>query len=182
MLAGYDTDRERADLDVVPACPSSGRVRAAADEAEGCWAAAPRVRRPGAAARTRAAAGRRLAIVPPAWILGRRALGEDEMGGYYVAPGTTIAICLYTLHRHPAFLGCGRTNSTRTVSRPDRWRPGTSLPSSLSARATAVHRQHVRPDGGKSRHCPHLAALFVSVGTRRCCSPSACFVLRSAAN
>lgn len=42
-------------------------------------------------------------LFPPAWILGRRALGEDEIGGYYVAPGTTIAICLYTLHRHPRF-------------------------------------------------------------------------------
>lgn len=44
-----------------------------------------------------------LRIFPPAWILGRCAIGEDEIGGYYVAPGTVIAICIYTLHRHPAF-------------------------------------------------------------------------------
>ena len=44
-----------------------------------------------------------LRLFPPAWTLGRRALGEDEIGGYYVAPNTTIAICTYTLHRHPAF-------------------------------------------------------------------------------
>jgi cytochrome P450 len=44
-----------------------------------------------------------LRLFPPAWTLGRRALGEDEIGGYYVAPGTVIAICIYTLHRHPAF-------------------------------------------------------------------------------
>lgn len=42
-------------------------------------------------------------LFPPAWIIGRLALGEDEIGGYHVAPGTTIAICLYTLHRHPGF-------------------------------------------------------------------------------
>lgn len=42
-------------------------------------------------------------LFPPAWTLGRRALGEDEIGGYYVAPGTVIAICIYALHRHPEF-------------------------------------------------------------------------------
>lgn len=42
-------------------------------------------------------------LFPPAWILGRRALGDDEIGGYHVPAGTTVAICLYTLHRHPAF-------------------------------------------------------------------------------
>ncbi len=44
-----------------------------------------------------------LRMFPPAWTLGRRALGEDEIGGYYVAPNTVIAICIYSLHRHPDF-------------------------------------------------------------------------------
>lgn len=44
-----------------------------------------------------------LRLFPPAWILGRRALAEDEIGGFYVAPNTVIAICVYTLHRHPMF-------------------------------------------------------------------------------
>ncbi len=44
-----------------------------------------------------------LRMFPPAWTLGRRALGEDEIGGFYVAPNTVIAICIYTLHRHPGF-------------------------------------------------------------------------------
>jgi cytochrome P450 len=44
-----------------------------------------------------------LRLYPPAWIIGRRALMEDEIGGYYVPAGTVIAICIYTLHRHPAF-------------------------------------------------------------------------------
>ncbi len=44
-----------------------------------------------------------LRLFPPAWTLGRRALGEDEIGGYYIAPGSVLAICIYTLHRHPAF-------------------------------------------------------------------------------
>jgi len=44
-----------------------------------------------------------LRLFPPAWTLGRRALGEDEIGGYYVAPNTVLAICIYTVHRHPNF-------------------------------------------------------------------------------
>jgi cytochrome P450 len=44
-----------------------------------------------------------LRLFPPAWTLGRRAIGEDQIGGYYVAPNTTIAICTYALHRHPMF-------------------------------------------------------------------------------
>jgi len=44
-----------------------------------------------------------LRMYPPAWMLGRRAIGEDQIGGYCVPAGTVIAICAYTLHRHPAF-------------------------------------------------------------------------------
>lgn len=44
-----------------------------------------------------------LRLYPPAWIIGRRAIQADEIGGYQVPAGTVIAICIYTLHRHPAF-------------------------------------------------------------------------------
>jgi cytochrome P450 len=44
-----------------------------------------------------------LRLFPPAWIMGRRAIGDDTIGGYHVPAGTVIAICLYTLHRHPGF-------------------------------------------------------------------------------
>ncbi len=44
-----------------------------------------------------------LRLFPPAWILGRKALGPDEIGGYHVGAGTIMAICVYTLHRHPGF-------------------------------------------------------------------------------
>lgn len=42
-------------------------------------------------------------LYPPAWMIGRRALGPDEIGGYIVPPDTVIAVCAYTLHRNPAF-------------------------------------------------------------------------------
>ena len=44
-----------------------------------------------------------LRLYPPAWMIGRRALGPDRLGSFDVAPGTVIAISAYTLHRHPAF-------------------------------------------------------------------------------
>lgn len=44
-----------------------------------------------------------LRLFPPAWIIGRRAIADDVMGGYHIPAGTVIAICIYTLHRHPAF-------------------------------------------------------------------------------
>ncbi len=44
-----------------------------------------------------------LRLFPPAWIIGRRAVADDEIGGYHVPAGTVIAICIYTLHRHADF-------------------------------------------------------------------------------
>jgi cytochrome P450 len=44
-----------------------------------------------------------LRLYPPAWVLGRKALGEDEIGGFRVPVGTIIAISPYVVHRHPDF-------------------------------------------------------------------------------
>jgi cytochrome P450 len=44
-----------------------------------------------------------LRLYPPAWIIGRRAVVDDQIGGYHVPAGTVIAICIYALHRHPSF-------------------------------------------------------------------------------
>jgi cytochrome P450 len=42
-------------------------------------------------------------LYPPAWIVVRRALGPDTVGGYPVAAGTSIQISPWTLHRHPHY-------------------------------------------------------------------------------
>jgi cytochrome P450 len=44
-----------------------------------------------------------LRLYPPAWVLGRKALGEDGIGGYRVPAGTVIAISPYVVHRRPDF-------------------------------------------------------------------------------
>ena len=40
---------------------------------------------------------------PPVWILPRRALEPDRVGGYDIPAGSDVLICPYTLHRHPEF-------------------------------------------------------------------------------
>jgi len=42
-------------------------------------------------------------LYPPVYLLLRRALADDEVGGYRVPAGADIAICPYVTHRHPAF-------------------------------------------------------------------------------
>jgi cytochrome P450 len=42
-------------------------------------------------------------LYPPVWLLPRKALAADEVGGFRVPAGADVLICPYALHRHPAF-------------------------------------------------------------------------------
>jgi cytochrome P450 len=44
-----------------------------------------------------------LRLYPPGWLITRRSIEADELGGYAIAPRTDIFISPYLLHRHPAF-------------------------------------------------------------------------------
>lgn len=44
-----------------------------------------------------------LRLYPPVWIISRRAIDDDEIGGYSIPAGTTVTLCSYTLHRHTDF-------------------------------------------------------------------------------
>jgi enediyne biosynthesis protein E7 len=44
-----------------------------------------------------------LRLYPPGWVLSRRAIETDVLGGYPVPPGTNVLLPLYLLHRHPRF-------------------------------------------------------------------------------
>jgi cytochrome P450 len=44
-----------------------------------------------------------LRLYPPGWVLSRRAIEADELGGYEIPPGTNVLLPLYLLHRHPRF-------------------------------------------------------------------------------
>jgi cytochrome P450 len=42
-------------------------------------------------------------LYPPAWCFERQTVQADEIGGYAIPRGTTIAICPYVLHRNPMY-------------------------------------------------------------------------------
>lgn len=79
-----------------------------------------------------------LRLYPPAWMLGRRAIGDDVIGGYDVPAGTVLAISIYTLHRHPAFW------ENPEVFDPSRFDP---------PKAAKRHKYAYIPFGGGPRMC-----------------------------
>jgi cytochrome P450 len=44
-----------------------------------------------------------LRLYPPGWLLTRRAIESDTIGGYAIAPNTDVFISPYLVHRHPEF-------------------------------------------------------------------------------
>lgn len=44
-----------------------------------------------------------LRLFPPAWVLSRRSLGPDEVGGYHIPAGSTVFLSPYITHRHKGF-------------------------------------------------------------------------------
>jgi len=44
-----------------------------------------------------------LRLYPPAWLITRKALGEDELNGYKIPAGALIVISPYVIHRHPQY-------------------------------------------------------------------------------
>jgi cytochrome P450 len=87
---------------------------------------------------TRALVEETLRVHPPAWNFMRRALNEDEIGGYTVPPETKMLISPYLLHRHPLFW-----------TEPERFLPERFLPDQKEAR----HRFAYLPFGAGQRQC-----------------------------
>jgi cytochrome P450 len=77
-------------------------------------------------------------LFPPVWILPRRAIDEDEVGGYHVPAGADVLISPYTLHRHP-----------RYWPEPDRFDPERFDPDVPSDRPRYAHI----PFGAGPRFC-----------------------------
>jgi cytochrome P450 len=90
-------------------------------------------------------------LFPPVWILTRKALADDEIGGHHVPAGADVLVCPYTLHRHPRFW------DRPEAFDPDRFDPGV---------ATDRPRYAYIPFGAGPRFCVgnHLGlmeAVFV---------------------
>jgi cytochrome P450 len=77
-------------------------------------------------------------LYPPVWILTRRAVAADEVGGYHVPAGAEVLICPYTLHRHPKYW-----------AEPDRFDPERFNPDVKTNRPRYAHI----PFGAGPRFC-----------------------------
>lgn len=44
-----------------------------------------------------------LRLYPPAWVLSRRAVDDDQIGDYHIPRGATVFVSPYLTHRHPGF-------------------------------------------------------------------------------
>ncbi len=79
-----------------------------------------------------------LRLYPPIWALPRQVVDTDEIGGFAIPAGSTVALCPFITHRHPDFW-----------DRPDRFDPG----------RFAAERAEARPKGayfpflGGPHHC-----------------------------
>jgi cytochrome P450 len=77
-------------------------------------------------------------LYPPAYILGREALAEFEIGGYRVPAGTTIWLSQWVMHRHPRYF------DRPDQFEPDRW---------ANDLATRLPRYVYFPFGAGPRQC-----------------------------
>jgi cytochrome P450 len=79
-----------------------------------------------------------LRLYPPVWIIPRRAIADDEIGGYRVPKETVVNVVPFVLHRHPEFW-----------DRPEAFEPERWLPE----RAADRPRYAYIPFGGGPRLC-----------------------------
>lgn len=75
---------------------------------------------------------------PSAWSISRRALRDDEIGGYFIPANSIVAMSPYTMHRHPAFW-----------DEPERFDPERFTPERVAARPRFAYF----PFGGGARQC-----------------------------
>jgi enediyne biosynthesis protein E7 len=91
-----------------------------------------------APALTRALFDETLRLYPSAWLLGRRALADDRVGGVAIPAGSAVTISPFLLHRHPQFWADAES------FRPQRFLTGGERP---------THRYAYIPFGAGHRYC-----------------------------
>lgn len=90
-----------------------------------------------------------LRLYPPAWIITRKALGDDEIGGYRIPAGALVVTSPYVTHRLPQFW-----------DEPEAFRPERFLPEAAARR----HRFAFYPFGGGPRLCIGNGFALVEAG------------------
>jgi len=79
-----------------------------------------------------------LRLYPPGWLLSRRSVAADVLGGFAVPPNTNVLLPLYLLHRHPRFW-----------QDPERFRPERFAPEHEAQRPRFAYM----PFAAGPRHC-----------------------------
>ena len=77
-------------------------------------------------------------LYPPAWAISRNTIADDEIGGYRIPRKTSVIICSFITHRHPAFW-----------ENPDRFDPERFSPARAEGRPNFAYL----PFGGGPRIC-----------------------------
>jgi cytochrome P450 len=90
-----------------------------------------------------------LRLYPPAWVMGREAIGECEIGGYRISAGTTALMSQWVVHRDP------RYHDDPERFDPDRWTSGYEK---------VLPRFAYFPFGGGPRQC--IGASFAMTEAR----------------
>ncbi|WP_420146939.1 cytochrome P450 [Spirosoma sp.] len=80
-----------------------------------------------------------LRLYPPAWIMSRLALGNDQLGPYTIPAGATALVCPYLLHRDPT-----------SWPDPERFKPERFAP---GGEKDQLHSYAYLPFGGGPRLC-----------------------------
>ena len=85
-------------------------------------------------------------LYPPVWVIGRRSIAPDTIGGYSVPADAPVGVYPSLIHRHPEFW-----------PRPDEFDPENFTPAAIEARPKLAYL----PFGGGARSCigNHLAML-----------------------
>jgi enediyne biosynthesis protein E7 len=87
-----------------------------------------------------------LRLYPPGWVLSRRTIESDVLGGYMVPPRTNVLLPLYLVHRHPRFW-----------KNPDAFDPARFAPENEAERPRFAYM----PFAAGPRHCiGETLALF----------------------
>jgi cytochrome P450 len=72
---------------------------------------------------TRAVAREVMRLYPPAYLIGRCALKDDELGEYKVPSGTNVIINTYGMHRHPKYWEEPEVFRPERMLRDEAWDP-----------------------------------------------------------
>lgn len=77
-------------------------------------------------------------LYPPIWVLSRKAIADDELGGFFIPQGSMVILSPYATHRHPEFW-----------EQPEVFDPQRFTPERVAARPHYAHF----PFGGGPRLC-----------------------------